>query len=206
MANDAEKNRLRIENADLKRQLRKAKKRLAKRQPIRKESSLAVASDSPLTSIDSTRKRDENRHRASMNQRRIDHILKGGGDIGGVSMAEQAFCIEAELAGYEIYRAGWPDFLIHHPEKGTHLVEVKSPTDAVHDSQVRMFSALERAGISVKVYMAGEIGRERFRPWQSAPVRASTGGEAQSATPTPHASEAPPIDVSDASYGNRRDG
>ena len=76
--------------------------------------------------------------------------------------AEKVFVQRAIEQNYEVYRSGWPDFLI--VKKGTDIyrfVEVKSPSDAVSRGQIEMFAALERIGIEVEVFRVGKpLGRE----------------------------------------------
>jgi hypothetical protein len=65
---------------------------------------------------------------------------------------EAAFRALAEQRDWKVWRSGWPDFLIASDDGGVQFVEVKSAEDRLRDGQIEMFTALERAGISVKVW------------------------------------------------------
>lgn len=67
------------------------------------------------------------------------------------SSAEARFAELAKSRDWKVSRAGWPDFLITAEGK-SEFVEVKSALDRLSDGQVEMFSALENAGIEVKVW------------------------------------------------------
>lgn len=73
-------------------------------------------------------------------------------DEDKLTESEQAFSAIADLKGKKLYRNGWPDFLVVDDLGGTIGVEVKSGSDYVKPEQVRMFSALERAGLTVMVW------------------------------------------------------
>lgn len=71
------------------------------------------------------------------------------------SSAEAKFKVKAEERQWQVARAGWPDFLLIADGKAE-FVEVKSALDLLSDGQVEMFTALERAGIRVKVWWETE--------------------------------------------------
>lgn len=67
--------------------------------------------------------------------------------------AETAFAKLARRRGKKAIRNGWPDFLVHDElTGGTIGVEVKQNGDEVSPAQARMFIALERSGIIVRVW------------------------------------------------------
>lgn len=58
---------------------------------------------------------------------------------------------------WKVSRGGWPDFLIT-ADGEAQFVEIKSSTDRLSDGQVEMFTALELAGVYVKVWWEEEPG------------------------------------------------
>lgn len=86
-------------------------------------------------------------------------------DRTGLTQAEAAFSDYAEAKGYAVYRAGWPDFLCRNPaSKRVFLVEVKSDTDRLRDSQIAVFSGLEEAGVNVRIWRPG---MDQPVPWRT---------------------------------------
>jgi hypothetical protein len=80
--------------------------------------------------------------------------------------AEKAFLLKAvarKTKNVEIFRAGWPDYLMIEDGK-IYGVEVKTRPDNVRPRQAKMFTALERAGISVYVWSPEEPNR--LLPWR----------------------------------------
>lgn len=68
---------------------------------------------------------------------------------------EAKFRDMAQAREWSVARAGWPDFLITTDGKAE-FVEVKSSNDRLSDGQVVMFTALELAGVHVKVWWEDE--------------------------------------------------
>lgn len=106
----------------------------------------------------------------SIPQRARRHIRRAASrieDMPGLQDSEKLFFVDAMRHGFEIYRAGWPDFLLIHKETGQpRFIEVKSPTDSLSDNQKTMFAALEQCGIKVEVYRSGKREGKRARPWR----------------------------------------
>lgn len=66
---------------------------------------------------------------------------------------ETAFARMAKQRGKTPIRNGWPDFLVYDElSGGTVAVEVKQGADCVSAAQARMFTALERASITVMIW------------------------------------------------------
>ena len=82
-------------------------------------------------------------------------------------MAEERFKRHAAGIGAKLFRPGWPDFWCEH-EGRAFAVEVKhGQRDALRPSQVTMFAALERAGITV--YVWSPANPRRLRRWSDWP-------------------------------------
>lgn len=78
-------------------------------------------------------------------------------DENTLTSAERAFCVLADSRGKRVYRHGWPDFLVIDKDtSGVVFVEVKTGSDDIHDSQLKMFTALEDAGLRVCVWRPEE--------------------------------------------------
>lgn len=66
---------------------------------------------------------------------------------------EQSFVDRAATAlGCEVWRNGWPDFLVKNKDGKMFAVEVKAGADKVRLAQAAMFEALEAAGVPVFVW------------------------------------------------------
>lgn len=76
---------------------------------------------------------------------------------------ESIFAELAQSRGWTAYRDGWPDFMLLRGGKPC-FVEVKSIEDRLQPSQIRMFTALERTGITVFVWWANMP--EVLLPWK----------------------------------------
>ncbi len=140
----------------------------------------------------------------SIPKRSWSHIDKLSGSIvraRGLKLTrtEEVFVAEALNHGYEIYRSGWPDFLIKNKHTGEYrFIEVKSPSDRLSDNQLVMFAALENLGIVVEVFRGGKDIGKRCSSWRVAAglpengsggvmveSRSANGAIARSADPTP---------------------
>lgn len=79
--------------------------------------------------------------------------------------AETAFARLARRRGKKAIRNGWPDFLVYDElSGGTIAVEIKQNHDAVSAAQARMFIALERAGIIVRIWDPQHP--QTLQPWR----------------------------------------
>ena len=78
-------------------------------------------------------------------------------DEATLTDAERAFCVLADSRGKRVFRHGWPDFLVVDKDtNGVVFVEVKTGADDVHESQLKMFAALEEVGLRVCVWRPEE--------------------------------------------------
>jgi hypothetical protein len=66
--------------------------------------------------------------------------------------AEDKFRKLISQRGCEVHRAGWPDFLLTTASGKAFCVEVKADADRLSAAQIRCFTALEAAGIYVRVW------------------------------------------------------
>lgn len=85
-------------------------------------------------------------------------------DVGLTESEERFFKEASAKLSAKIWRAGWPDFLMHSEAHGYIGVEVKSDGDKLSDSQKRMFAALELAGI--KTFVWWTKSHDRLIPWR----------------------------------------
>lgn len=80
--------------------------------------------------------------------------------------AEAQFLVLADSRGKEVYRNGWPDFLVEDRESGGMIgVEVKCNSDQVSEHQAAMFAALERSG-ALRVYIWDPKKPATLTPWE----------------------------------------
>lgn len=81
--------------------------------------------------------------------------MAGNGNIRENWVKEQC-----ELKGFEVFRSGWPDFLLFHTKTKTAIfLEVKSNKDSVRLEQKRMHKILKQIGLTVKVVRVGKEGK-----------------------------------------------
>jgi hypothetical protein len=72
--------------------------------------------------------------------------------------SEKAVAQFCRKSGYEVYRNGWPDFLLHHAERSVGFaLEVKSRCDRLRPCQSRMIEALDRMGVITHTRYTGEV-------------------------------------------------
>lgn len=74
--------------------------------------------------------------------------------------AEFSFGYQADKLGWNLYRHGWPDFLVER-EGELFAVEVKQGKDELNERQKATLSALDRAGIPCFVWRP-DTGFELF--------------------------------------------
>ncbi len=87
------------------------------------------------------------------------------GETEALTEAEGLFVEHADRRGKHCYRSGWPDFLVEDVETGGFVfVEVKTGGDHISESQARMFEALERFGVDVRVWDPRSPGA--LAPWR----------------------------------------
>jgi len=87
-----------------------------------------------------------------------------GIDEDRLNATEARFFALADVRGKEVYRHGWPDFLLIDDGQAIG-VEVKTDTDAIRPSQSRMFEALERSG-AMHVYVWCPRNPDALTPWR----------------------------------------
>ena|SRR5271157_4901522 len=84
-----------------------------------------------------------------MRLRQRRKLMKNKPFISGLSSSER--CVVRELISIkaQVYRNGWPDFLVRRGEKFV-AIEVKLGKDNLSDDQLHMHAALKDAGVSVE--------------------------------------------------------
>ncbi len=101
-------------------------------------------------------------------RRHIRRAAEKPEDTPGLTPAEQ-FCLEQAIRqGYEVHRAGWPDFLLIHKQTGqARFIQVENPSEALSSNQITLFRALSKIGIEVEIFRAGKPEDETTSPWQA---------------------------------------
>lgn len=86
-------------------------------------------------------------------------------DEDALTDAERAFSALADSKGKDVFRSGWPDFLVLDRDQGSAIcVEVKTATDEVRPSQRVMFEMLETVGLRVMIWSPEEP--QHLVPWR----------------------------------------
>mgnify|MGYP001566801061 CR=1 FL=1 len=83
-------------------------------------------------------------------RRRISKGLRGR-HIGGISHGEHKVRERLRAQGCQVYRAGWPDFLVVEPSGKIHAIEVKRPYGRLSPMQEAVFKLLQQIGLSIEV-------------------------------------------------------
>lgn len=95
-------------------------------------------------------------------ERRKRSLTSVGDDT--LTAVQRRFAAMADAKGKQIYRGGWPDFLVVDVSGATLGVSVKEPWDSISKSQVVMFAALEAAGLAIVVWKPNQPNV--LRPWR----------------------------------------
>ena len=87
-----------------------------------------------------------------MRRRAICEIARKAKRLGPNWREEKARQLALDK-GYEVFRGGWPDFLLWNAKEGRAVfLEVKAKNDKLSRGQVRMHAMLKKLGLNVQVY------------------------------------------------------
>jgi len=106
-------------------------------------------------------------HQVTRDRERADRLRKrtvpGNHDAPLAHEVERKFRERAIANGWQVHRAGWPDFALTTAGRIV-LVEVKGTNDRLRPQQKTLFSALEMAGVVVRVWW--EQRPSKLMPWR----------------------------------------